>query len=119
MGVRRQALLEKQLRQPVEMMRMTETKAMSVGVLLAVVLLLLLATAEAGEEQRGQALAQGQQPQSDLGEAALRQIREVKEKGDKKNIRKRKRSKPKNGRKKSRVKRGGKRKKKKKKKKKS
>merc|ERR1711936_962530 len=88
MGVRRQALLEKQLRQPVEMMRMTE--AMSVGVLLAVVLLLLLATAEAGEEQRGQALAQGQQPQSDLGEAALRQIREVKEKGDKKNIRKRK-----------------------------
>merc|ERR1711936_571647 len=42
MGVHRQALLEKQLRQPVEMMRMTETKAMSVGVLLAVVLLLLL-----------------------------------------------------------------------------
>merc|ERR1712025_561512 len=96
MGVRRQALLEKQLRQPVEMTRMTETKAMSVGVLLAVVLLLLLATAEAGEEQRGQALAQGQQAQTDLGEA-LRQIREVKEvrgKKDKKSFKKRRRSKP-------------------------
>ena len=78
---------------------------MSVGVLLAVVLLLLLATAEAGEEQRGQALAQGQQAQSDLGEAALRQIREVKEmrgKKDKKSFKKMRRSKPKGkGRKKN------------------
>ena len=82
----------------VEMRRMTETKEMSMGVLLGAVLLLLLLGASAGEDQRGQALAQAHHAQAVLGEVASRQIREVKERGAKKNkksLKKRKGSKAK------------------------
>ena len=77
---------------------MTETKKMSMGVLLGAVLLLLLLGASAGEDQRGQALAEAHQAQAVLGEVASRQIREVKERGAKKNkksLKKRKGSKAK------------------------
>ena len=77
---------------------MTETKEMSMGVLLGAVLLLLLLGASAGEDQRGQALAEAHQAQAVLGEVASRQIREVKERGAKKNkksLKKRKGSKAK------------------------
>ena len=77
---------------------MTETKKMSMGVLLGAVLLLLLLGASAGEEERGQALAEAHQAQAVLGEVASRQIREVKERGAKKNkksLKKRKGSKAK------------------------